>query len=340
MATSRVLASAALTCVAALAAGGIHPASAASNAYVALGDSYSAGVGTRAKVDACYRSQLGYPVLLARAKGLALDYKACSGATTADVQNNQLGTLSSTTAYVTMTIGGNDVGFADVLTECAKPAWMSNCQAKIDGGLAILRNQMPTRYDNLYGLVRSKAPNARVVVAGYPRLFNGEDCNALTWFSPQEQTSLNAATDQLDTLLLTKAANRGFKTVDVRAAFDTHRVCDSVEWVNGLSYPIEESYHPNVAGNQGYAAALSPTLVGSAMRVSAAATTQRSGKLAAPQIDLLSAESMAGARKVGISIDELRRLDRELRSGDSTRMTNAGRRIGQLDAYATAKLGR
>ena len=115
--------------------------------------------------------------------------------------------------------------------------------------------------------------------------------------------------------------------------------CDSVEWVNGLSNPIEESYHPNVAGKQGYAAALSPTLVGSAMRVTAAATTQHSGKLAAPQIDLLSAESVAGARKVGISIDELCRLDRELRSGDSCRMTNAGRRIGQAGRLRHGEAG-
>ncbi|GAB3581301.1 SGNH/GDSL hydrolase family protein [Calidifontibacter terrae] len=320
----------------------VAPVSAASNSYVALGDSYSAGVGSKASNGtSCYRSTYGYPALLAAAKGLALSYQACSGATTADVVNNQIGALSSTTAYVTITIGGNDLGFADVLTECAQPAWMSDCSGAIATGRSVLTGQLPARYDSLFTAIRSKAPNARVVVATYPRIFNGEDCNAFTWFSPGEETSLNTATDDLDSLVLTKAKDHGFQTVDVRSPFNTHRVCDSVEWINGLSNPIVESYHPNRTGHAAYASAISPVLLGSTFKAAAVAP-QRVQPAAAPepQVDLMSPASVAGAKKVGIALSELQRLNTELHSGDAHRMQAAATRVAQLDKMAMVKLGR
>lgn len=45
-------------------------------------------------------------------------FPACGGAKTADVLDDQLGALSATTTMVTITIGGNDAGFADVMTDC------------------------------------------------------------------------------------------------------------------------------------------------------------------------------------------------------------------------------
>lgn len=323
---------------------GVGPAGAAGNSYTALGDSYSAGVGSRASDGtACYRSSYGYPALLASSKGLSLSYQACSGATTTDVANNQLGALNSSTDLVTITIGGNDLGFADVITECALPSWMSDCRGAIAGGRSILTNQLPGRYDSLFTAIRSKAPNARVVVATYPRLFNGQDCNAFTWFTPGEESSLNSAADDLDSLLLTKATAHGFQTVDVRSAFNNHRVCDPVEWINGLSYPIIESYHPNRTGHAAYASAISPVLLGSTYatpRSAAAAQRVRPAPASAPRVDLMSPKSIAGARKAGISVSELQRLNVELHSGDLRRSKAAATRVAALDRMAAAKLGR
>ncbi|OLT21800.1 hypothetical protein BJF81_14730 [Ornithinimicrobium sp. CNJ-824] len=237
------------------------PTQAADEHYVALGDSFSAGTGTRAAVDECYRSPYGYPALLASSQQLTLDYQACSGATTADVHANQLGTLTDATAYVTMTIGGNDVGFADVITECALPGWLSNCYGEIDRSRTILNGELPGRLDALYGDIRSRASQATVVVAGYPYLFNGEDCNLATFFSSGEMRELNAGAAELDTLIEAKATGAGFTYVDVRDDFLGHAVCDDPEWINGLSNPIVESYHPNRLGNEGYAVALAPALV-------------------------------------------------------------------------------
>ncbi|HEX6056845.1 MAG TPA: GDSL-type esterase/lipase family protein, partial [Intrasporangium sp.] len=106
------------------------PVGAAGGPYVALGDSYSSGTGTRTYINdgtSCYRSVYAYPSLDAAQLGLSLTFRACSGAKVADVTNTQLSALTTSTAYVTISVGGNDAGFADVLTECAMPGWMSNC---------------------------------------------------------------------------------------------------------------------------------------------------------------------------------------------------------------------
>jgi len=152
------------------------PAQAAGRAYVALGDSYSSGTGTRSYLDdgtSCQRSVYAYPSLIASSKGYALNFRACSGATVADVTNQQLGALGASTAYASMTVGGNDAGFSSVLTECAKPAWASNCNGAIDRAQSIINNQLPARLATLYAAIRERAPKATVVVGGYPRLFNG-----------------------------------------------------------------------------------------------------------------------------------------------------------------------
>ncbi|QYJ03426.1 SGNH/GDSL hydrolase family protein [Nocardioides panacisoli] len=227
------------------------PAHAAAPSYVALGDSYASGLGTRSYTNSnCRRSDLAYPRLVADQRGYSLDFRACSGATVPNVRNNQLGGLGAGTDFVSVQVGGNDAGFADVITECATPWWAGNCNAAIDGAQAFIRNQLPGRLSNLYGDIRSRAASAEVVVVGYPRLFMGEDCNAGTWFSPAEQDRLNATADLLNDRIRAQAAAAGFGFVDPTGRFVGHAVCDNTEWVNGLAYPIDESYHPNRAGHR------------------------------------------------------------------------------------------
>lgn len=242
------------------------PAVAAAPSYVALGDSYSSGVGTRSYISdgtSCQRSTYAYPSLVAAARGYALTFKACSGAKVADVTNTQLSALTTSTSYVTISVGGNDAGFSGVITECAQPWWSSNCNAAIDTAQAFINNTLPGRLSTLYASIRSKAPNAKVVVVGYPRIFNGEDCNAGTWFSPDEETRLNATADLLNSKTSAQAGAKGFAFANPTSKFVGHAVCDSVEWLNGLSSPISESYHPNKTGQaSGYTPVVSPLLVG------------------------------------------------------------------------------
>lgn len=241
---------------AALALGAItapQPAGAAATDYVALGDSYSSGTGSRDYYDPdCQRSNYSYPALLAPRIGASLNLQACSGATVADVTANQLGALNAETDYVTITVGGNDAGFTDVMFECAQPAWSSDCDGAVDGAQAYIRDTLPASLDGLYNEISSRAPNATVVAGAYPRLFMGEDCNAGTWFSPEEQQRLNETADQLAGAIGAQASAHGFGFADVRDAFVGHAVCDDQAWINGLSNPVGESYHPNRDGYVGY----------------------------------------------------------------------------------------
>ena len=87
-----------------------------------------------------------------------------------------------------------------------------------------------------------------MVIVGYPHLFNGEDCNALTWFSPSEETSLNSTADLMNSKIAAAASAKGFAFANPTSAFIGHAVCGNPEWLNGLSNPISESYHPNRTG--------------------------------------------------------------------------------------------
>jgi len=242
------------------------PAQAAGPSYVALGDSYASGVGTRSYIDdgtSCQRSTYAYPYLVAAQKGYTLNFKACSGATTSTVTNSQLSAVTSTTKYVTLSVGGNDAGFSSVITECAQPGWMSDCDGSINTAQSFINNTLPGRLNTLYASIDSRAPNAVVVVTGYPRIFQGEDCNAGTWFSPSEETRLNQTADLLNAKLSAAASAKGFKFANPTSRFIGHAVCDDVEWINGLSNPISESYHPNRLGqSSGYKPLVSTLLVG------------------------------------------------------------------------------
>jgi hypothetical protein len=240
------------------------PAQAAAPSYVALGDSYSSGVGTRSYIadgTSCQRSTYAYPSLVAAARGYSLSFQACSGAKVSDVTAKQLGALGPGTSYVTVSVGGTDAGFAGVITTCAEPGWMSNCGAAVSKADGYITNTLPGSLSTLYAAIRADAPNAKVVVVGYPRLFNGEDCNALTFFSPGEESSLNATADMLNSKLAAAATAKGFSFANPTSAFVGHAVCGSPEWLNGLSNPVSESYHPNRTGqSSGYTPLVSALL--------------------------------------------------------------------------------
>ena len=219
--------------------------------YVALGDSYSSGTGTRTYYNStCQRSVYSYPYLLSQQRAnTQLVFAACSGAKTADVLNNQVSSLTSGTGIVTITVGGNDAGFSSVITECAKPEWASVCDTRVAEAQSFIRNTLPSRLNSVYSQIKSRSPNARKIVLGYPRLFMGVDCNAGTWFDSDDMTMLNQTADLLNSVTSSRAAAYGFTFKNPTTAFTGHAICSSSEWLNGLSDPVGESYHPNRAGH-------------------------------------------------------------------------------------------
>src|SRR3954470_10756447 len=172
----RLVGVAALVC----ALGGGVTATALADNYVALGDSYSSGTGTRdySLNSGCQRGPYAYPALIkADRPNTNLTFVACSGAKTGDVLANQVQSLSTSTNIVTITIGGNDAGFSSVITKCAEP--LVSCDGDITTAQNFINNTLPGRLNTVYSAIKSRAAaGAKVVVLGYPRLFMGVDCNA------------------------------------------------------------------------------------------------------------------------------------------------------------------
>ncbi|MBM6405376.1 SGNH/GDSL hydrolase family protein [Phycicoccus sp. CSK15P-2] len=330
MARRRALVTAALASVTALVFS-VAPAQAAPPSYVALGDSYSSGTGTRSYIidgTDCLRSVYAYPSLIATSRQYALTFRACSGATVADVRDRQLSALGGGTSHVTISVGGNDAGFTDVITECALPSWISDCYREVDRARAFISGTLPSRLEALYTEIRARAPRATVTVVGYPRLFNGEDCNALTWFSPSEESRINAAADLMNSVLAEQASDAGFSFADPTSRFLGHAVCDDVEWINGLTVTIVESFHPNKAGHaSGYTPTVSPYVTGTTVQ-------------ATPS---LMREAAAGERELAADLREYSALDRGIEPRfvrapdlDSPRARKAAKRAGvDLDSRAS-----
>jgi len=231
---------------------------AAAERYVALGDSYSSGSGTRDyDLDAsCQRSHRAYPALVAARRTLKLVFEACAGATTTDVLATQLSPLDDATRWVTITIGGNDVGFGDLVGACLVQGTTAGCDTSITRARAAIRDDLPARVDVVYREIAERAPHATVIVLGYPRLFTRAGCDTEASVSTDAVTGLNQTADLLrDTLReRVKAAGRTFRFKDAIPAFDGHGACSDHPWLNGLTTPVTDSYHPNRAGHRkGYA---------------------------------------------------------------------------------------
>ncbi|QDY76042.1 SGNH/GDSL hydrolase family protein [Streptomyces qinzhouensis] len=241
-----------------LAVVGAAPAQAGTAAapvdYVALGDSYSSGVGAGDYDSAsgdCKRSNRAYPKLWAASNApSSFAFTACSGARTNDVTANQLGPLNSGTDLVSVTVGGNDAGFSDVMMTCVLQS-ESACINRVNQAKAYVDATLPGRLDSVYGAIRAKAPAARVVVLGYPRFYKlGGGC--LLGLSENERTAINGAADHLNTAVAKRAADHGYTFGSVVPAFTGHEICSSAPWLHSVNWTnIGDSYHPTAAGQSG-----------------------------------------------------------------------------------------
>lgn len=229
--------------------------------YVALGDSYAAGIGSGTPGDRCRRVG-GYPPILARALGVDLAYQACHGATVEDVRRVQLGALGPDTRLVTLTVGGNDAGFTDVLLAAAKPRALVDGVRVIEEARRRTRLSLPMALLRLLRDARRLAPTARIVVTGYPHLLGARDCRWYTFFSPAELAALRAGTDDLVDLVLDAARRSGALTVDVRGVFADHHACAPEPWIHDLTWPFTDSFHPTPHGHAVYAGAVMSALAG------------------------------------------------------------------------------
>jgi lysophospholipase L1-like esterase len=236
----------------------VMPAAGASSvSYVALGDSYSSGLGAGSYISSsgsCDRSTNAYPEQWAAANSPGSFVSvACAGATTSDVISSQVSALSAATTLVSVTIGGNDAGFSGVMETCVLHS-TSRCLSAVATAEDFVAEQLPARLASTLQAIRQHAPSARIVLLGYPDLYDLSKSGTCIGLSTQDRTALNSGADALDSALLaavSTAADPGIVYADVRGQFATHEICDSGSWLHSVDLlAISSSYHPTASGQK------------------------------------------------------------------------------------------
>lgn len=219
--------------------------------YVALGDSYSSGLGAGSygSSGSCKRSANAYPQLWANAHaGTQFTFVACSGSRTGDVLS-QANSITSSATLVTVSVGGNDAGFVDVITTCTLNDDQT-CINRVNTAKAYANNTLPPLLDKVYAAIKQKAPKARLIVLGYPRFYTVPgSCNV--GLSDTKRSAINSGADTLAGVTGNRAGAAGATFVDVRGNFSGHNICSGDSWLNSLTWPVDESYHPKASGQSG-----------------------------------------------------------------------------------------
>jgi len=222
--------------------------------YVALGDSYASGLGTGLERGNCDRSPAAYGPQWARAhQPASFTFAACSGATARGIRTHRLSALSPATTLVSLTVGGNDVGFSDVLQTCLIGS-THDCLQAIHGSEHAMTTSLPRGLGRLLAAIHRHSPAARIVLTGYPLLFDPARPGSCAQLSHREQAELNRGANLLDATLQSAAARHGAAFADVRGAFRGHAICDPAAWLHGLDFfNLNDSFHPTTAGQtRGY----------------------------------------------------------------------------------------
>ena len=202
----------------------------------------------------CLRSVYAYPYLLSQQRpNTSLTFVACSGATTTDVLNTQIASVTASTNIVTISIGGNDLGFASLISNCV----LADCNTALNNTRASASATLSPRLDAVYAAIKSHmAAGGKVVVLGYPHLFSTASCLGTTGITATERSNANLLSDEIDRVSSQHAIAAGFTYQSAIASFTGHAVCSSSAWLNGLNiFNTTESFHPTRSGqSSGYLA--------------------------------------------------------------------------------------
>ena len=238
-----------------------------SGQYVALGSSFAAGLGLGPREPGsplvCLRSTQGYPHIVSAMTGLSLVDMSCSGSTTLHVLyggqiflGSQLDAIGANTRLVTITSGGNDASYIGDLTLASGRA---GALGKVfwKGPKPIADRNFTGITDNfrtIVGTIRQRAPQAIIVLVGYPNILPERgDCANLGFGQGMADIGREIAA-RLQDATRTAAAQTGAIFVDMAAASMGHDACSRDPWVNGAAPVKGAPFHPNEAGAKATAA--------------------------------------------------------------------------------------
>lgn len=258
--------------------------------YVALGDSYTAApyVFLTDVANGCLRSNGNYPALLAKRLGVAQHVDvSCSGATSKDLTTRQrtfqrqsvpaqLAAVTTDTDLVTLGIGGNDLGlFGSLVGTCpisgpkgglfTAPKGIRCGQVdRRTASAAVLRIGKLIRAD--LAEVHRRAPDATVVLVGYPRIVSpSRTCPATLPVARRDTFALDAVTRALSRQMRAAARQTGSVFVDLYAASKGHDACAGKQaWVNGVHTDTNRAaaLHPFAAEQQAVARLVAKAVAG------------------------------------------------------------------------------
>jgi GDSL-like lipase/acylhydrolase family protein len=244
--------------------------------YVSLGDSYTAGPLIPSPVPpyGCLKSDHDFPHLAAPAIGLPLRDISCSGAQTEDMtapqevefdgpNPPQFTALDAATQVVSITIGGNDIGFMEIVENCATAnPFATPCQDKYNsGGQDVIAERISATAPKLRAVLRgisARAPAADIYVLDYAAILpeTGPGCWPQMPLGYGDVPYLRAKQKELNATIAKQARRTGATLVDWYAASVGHDACKDplTRWVEPLA-PINPAapVHPNLAGMEGAA---------------------------------------------------------------------------------------
>jgi lysophospholipase L1-like esterase len=239
--------------------------------YVALGDSVAAGVGLMPDSDssACDRTNAAYPYAVSFSQHFRLHNFACSGATIASgvagpQEVNKLSVASQIEQLygiahpklITLTIGANDTGWLQILTNCYRsvcgsPAERTAFTAQLSSVEANIVTTLAT--------IKQHYPSTLTVLTGYYQLFpqTTATCADLTGIDSDEQAWAREMQTSINQMLLEAAtqANARFSQAD----FSGHELCSDDSWVQSIT--DKRAYHPTEAGQRAIAKSIENTLI-------------------------------------------------------------------------------
>lgn len=225
--------------------------------YVALGDSYAALGSADAETDECRRAPDNYPSLVRNATELSDGSDAsCSGAVTAEVLDDQVEALSEDVDLVTLSIGGNDIGFPEIggcfegiLTGTVSYECLYELEAMVDERI----QDLPGQLDAVYAEIDERSPDAEIITTGYmPLMSTADECGYLSIIPGEFRQWAVDLTDDLNRLVREAAERHEAHYVIPEGAYD-HTVCAPPEerWTDLLGNETNaHSMHPTPLGQQ------------------------------------------------------------------------------------------